>query len=76
MHLWNTEICRAVRRQFLRGAEMAGGALAFGRAGPDEDVDETARPDAAGTALDRPRRQSHRVTHLRLVAVGPRGLER
>jgi len=76
MHLWKTEICRAVRRQFLRGAEAAGGAIAFGRPGPTVEADETGRPDAAGPALERPRRPARPVTHLRLVAVGPRGLDR
>ena len=76
MHLWKTEICRAVRRQFLRGAEMAGGAIAFGPPGPFANTEETGQPDAAGPTRARRRRSSRGVTHLRLVTVGPRGLDR
>lgn len=75
MHLWKTEVCRAVRKQFLRGAELAGGAIAFGRPDPAEVADE---PEAgvAEPAIERLRRHTRPVPHLRLVAVGPRGLDR
>lgn len=76
MHLWKTEICRAVRRQFLRGAEVAGGAIAFGPPGPFGDTDEAGQPDVAGPGPERSRRPARQVPHLRLVAVGPRGLDR
>ena len=76
MHVWKTEICRAVRRQFLRGAEMAGGAIAFGPPGPFAATEDAGRPDAAGPIPERPRRSSRPVSHLRLVAVGARGLDR
>jgi hypothetical protein len=75
MHLWKTEVCRAVRRQFLRGAELAGGAIAFGRPDPAAD-DDTGRAEAAEPALERLRRHTRPAAHLRLVAVGPRGLDR
>jgi hypothetical protein len=75
MHLWKSEVCRAVRRQFLRGAELAGGAIAFGRPDPAETAESDA-PDAAEPAIERLRRHTRPVPHLRLVAVGPRGLDR
>ena len=76
MSLWKTEVLRAVRKQFLRGAELAGGAMAFGRPEAVDAADDTPRPDAGEPAIERLRRHARPVPHLRLVAVGPRGLDR